>query len=96
MRELGIRVAMGAQRMQLIRSALQRPVILLLAGSGVGLVAGVVISRLLASVVYEATPRDPLVLAGALLTMTLVGLVATWIPAQRALRINPARLLREE
>jgi predicted permease len=96
MRELGIRVAMGAQRMQLIRSALQRPVILLLAGSGVGLVAGVVISRLLASVVYEATPRDPIVLAGALLTMTLVGLVATWIPAQRALRINPARLLREE
>jgi predicted permease len=96
MRELGIRVAMGAQRMQLIRSALQRPVILLLAGSGVGLVAGVVISRLLASVVYEATPRDPLVLVGALLTMTLVGLVATWIPAQRALHINPARLLREE
>jgi predicted permease len=96
MREFGIRVAMGAQRRQLIRSALQRPVILLLAGSGVGLVAGVVISRLLASVVYEATPRDPLVLAGALLTMTLVGLVATWIPAQRALRVNPARLLREE
>jgi len=96
MRELGIRAAMGAQRSQLIRSALSRPVMLLLAGSGVGLVAGVVTSRLLAFLVYEATPRDPLVLAGALLAMTLIGVVATWIPAGRALRVNPAQLLREE
>ncbi len=96
MRELGIRVAMGAQRVQLIRSALQRPVIVLLAGSGLGLAGGVVTSRLLAFLVYEATPRDPMVLAGALLTMALIGMVATWIPAARALRINPAQLLREE
>jgi predicted permease len=96
MRELGIRSAMGARRMQLMRSALDRPVALLLAGSASGLLAGVVASRLLASLVYQATPRDPLVLAGALFTMVLVGLVATWIPAQRALRINPAGLLREE
>jgi predicted permease len=96
MRELGIRVAMGAQRTQLIRSALGRPVILLLAGSCVGLAGGVVASRLLSFLVYEATPRDPLVLAGALLTMALIGLAATWIPAARALRLNPARLLREE
>jgi len=96
MRELGIRVAMGAQRAQLIRSALARPVLLLLAGSAVGLGGGVVASRLLAFLVYEATPRDPLVLVGALLTMSLIGVVATWIPAGRALRVNPAQLLREE
>jgi ABC-type antimicrobial peptide transport system permease subunit len=96
MRELGIRVAMGAQSAQLIRSALARPVVLLLIGSALGLAGGVVASRLLAFLVYQATPRDPLVLAGALLTMTLIGVVATAIPAARALRVNPAQLLREE
>jgi ABC-type lipoprotein release transport system permease subunit len=46
--------------------------------------------------VFQATPRDPLVLTGAVLAMSLLGLVATWIPAQRALSIDPAILLREE
>jgi ABC-type antimicrobial peptide transport system permease subunit len=96
MREFGIRVAVGAQPMQLIRSALKRPVILLLSGSVVGLLLGAVATQLLAHIVYEATPRDPLVLAGVLITMTLLGFIATWIPAQRALRVHPARLLKEE
>jgi ABC-type lipoprotein release transport system permease subunit len=46
--------------------------------------------------VYQASPRDPLVLVGTVLAMSLLGLVATWIPAQRALSIDPAILLREE
>jgi predicted permease len=96
LRELGIRVALGAHRGQLMRSALGRPLIVLLTGSLAGLVLGVLASRLLAYLVYEATPRDPMVLAGALLAMVLVGLVATWIPARRALAVNPAQLLREE
>ena len=96
MRELGIRVAMGARSAQLVGSALARPVVLLLAGSALGLAGGVMASRLLAFLVYQATPRDPLVLAGALLTMVAVGVVATIIPATRALRVNPAQLLREE
>jgi ABC-type lipoprotein release transport system permease subunit len=50
----------------------------------------------LAQVVYDAIPRDPIVFAGVAVTMTLLGLVATWIPAQRALGIDPARLLRED
>jgi predicted permease len=96
LRELGIRVALGAHRGQLMRSALGRPLVVLLTGSLAGLVLGVLASRLLAYLVYEATPRDPMVLAGALLAMVLVGLVATWIPARRALAVNPAQLLREE
>lgn len=96
MREFGIRVAVGAQSVQLMRSALSRPLILLLSGSAAGLLLGVMASRLLAQIVYQATPRDPLVFAGVLITMALLGLVATWIPAQRALHIHPARLLREE
>jgi ABC-type lipoprotein release transport system permease subunit len=50
----------------------------------------------LAFIVYQATPRDPLVLVGAVLAMSLLGLVATWIPAQRALSVDPLMLLREE
>jgi len=79
-----------------MRSALGRPLLVLGAGSAAGLVLGVLASRLLAFLVYEATPRDPLVLLGAVGAMMMVGLVATWIPARRALGVNPAQLLREE
>jgi ABC-type lipoprotein release transport system permease subunit len=60
------------------------------------LILGVLASRVLASIVYQATPRDPLVLAGTVLAMALLGLLATWIPAQRALSLDPLTLLREE
>ncbi len=96
MREFGIRVAVGAQPVQLMRSALSRPLILLLSGSVAGLLLGVIASQLLAQIVYQATPRDPLVLGGVVITMALLGFVATWIPAQRAFGVHPARLLREE
>jgi predicted permease len=96
MRELGIRVALGAHRAQLIRSALGRPLVLLTSGSIAGLALGMLVSRFLAQIVYQATSRDPLVLAGVLVTMTLIGVLATWIPARHALAIDPARLLREE
>lgn len=96
LRELGIRVALGAHRAQLMRAALGRPLLVLLSGSVAGLLLGVLASRLLAALVYQASSRDPLVLIGAVAAMTLIGLVATWIPARRALEINPAQLLREE
>jgi ABC-type lipoprotein release transport system permease subunit len=60
------------------------------------LALGVLATRVLASIVYQATPRDPLVLAGVVLAMASLGLVATWIPAQRALQVDPLVLLREE
>jgi ABC-type antimicrobial peptide transport system permease subunit len=69
---------------------------LLAIGSAAGLLFGILASRVLAFIVYQATPRDPLVLAGVVLAMLLLGLVATWIPAQRALSVNPLMLLREE
>jgi predicted permease len=96
LRELGIRIALGAQRSEVLQAALGRPFKLLAWGSIAGLILGVLASRVLAFVVYQATPRDPLVLGGAVLAMSLLGLLATWIPAQRALRIDPLRLLREE
>ncbi|HLJ75767.1 MAG TPA: ABC transporter permease [Acidobacteriaceae bacterium] len=96
LRELGIRMALGAQRREVLRAALGRAVRLLAIGSAAGLALGVLASHVLASIVYQATPRDPLVLTGVVLTMGLLGLVATWIPAQRALSIDPLILLHEE
>jgi predicted permease len=96
MKELGIRMALGAQRKEVLQAALGRAFRLLALGSAAGLVLGVLASRVLASIVYGATPRDPLVLTGAVLAMALLGLSATWIPAQRALSLDPSTLLREE
>jgi len=95
-RELGIRMALGAQRKEVLQAALGRAIKLLAFGSAAGLLLGILASRVLASIVYQATPRDPLVLAGVVLAMSLLGLLATWIPAQRALSVDPSILLREE
>jgi predicted permease len=96
LRELGIRMALGAHRKEVLRAALERPFKLLALGSAAGLVLGLMATRVLAFIVYQATPRDPLVLTGVVLAMLTVGLLATWIPARRALSIDPLVLLREE
>ena len=96
LKELGIRVALGAQRKQVLQAALGRAFKLLAFGSIAGLLLGILASRVLAFIVYQATPRDPLVLAGVVLAMALMGLLATWIPARRALSVDPLTLLREE
>ena len=95
-RELGIRIALGAQRKEVLQAALGRAFKLLAFGSAAGLILGLLASRVLALIVYQATPRDPLVLAGAVLAMSSLGLLATWIPARRALAIEPSILMREE
>jgi ABC-type antimicrobial peptide transport system permease subunit len=69
---------------------------LLAVGSAAGLILGMLASRVLASIVYQATPRDPLVLGGVVLAMSLLGLLATWIPARRALSVSAMILMREE
>lgn len=96
LRELGIRVALGARRREVLRAALGRSIRLLAIGSIAGLILGLLATRVLASIVYQATPRDPFVLAGVLAAMALLGLIATWIPARRALSVDPMILLREE
>jgi predicted permease len=96
LRELGIRVALGGQRKAVLEAALGRAFKLLAIGSTTGLILGILASRVLAFIVYQATPRDPLVLAGVVLAMSLLGLVATWIPARRALSLDPMILLHED
>ncbi len=96
LRELGIRIALGAKRKAVLQTALGRPLKLLAVGSAAGLGLGILAGKVLAFIVYEASPRDPLVLAGVVVAMAAMGLVATWVPAQRALGVDPLMLLREE
>ncbi len=96
MRELGIRVALGADRRRVLAAALGRAFRLLAIGSAAGIALGLLATRVLASIVYQATPKDPFVLGAVVLTMLAVGLIASWIPAQRALAIDPMILLRNE
>ncbi len=96
MKELGIRVALGARRTQVMRAAVGRPMMLLGLGSLSGLAAGLFASRLLGQIVYGADTRDPVVLGGAALMMMMLGVGAAAIPARRALAVDPSRLMREE
>jgi predicted permease len=96
MRELGIRVALGARHQEVLRAALGRAFRLLSFGSVAGIVLGLLATRVLSHIVYQATPKDPLVLAGVTLTMLLLGLAAASIPARRALAVDPMILLREQ
>jgi predicted permease len=96
LRELGIRVALGAGRKHVLRASLGRAFILLAAGSAAGIGLGALSSRVLSYIVYQASSRDPLVLGGVIAAMLLLGLIAAWIPARRALAVDPLILLREE
>jgi predicted permease len=96
MKELGIRVALGAQKVELMNAAIGRPLLLLCSGSALGLVAGIFATGLLRQIVYQANPGDPAVLVGAVCAMALLGFAASAIPARRALSIDPSSLMREE
>lgn len=96
LRELGIRSALGASSREILRAALGRTVVLLATGSAVGLVLGIAVSRVLASIVYQASAQDPVVLIAVALMMILVGLVSASLPARRAVQVEPAKLLREQ
>jgi len=96
MKELGIRVALGARRTQVMSAAVGRPIVLLGVGSVVGLLSGIFASRLLGQIVYQANPSDPAVVGGAVLTMALLGIAGSAIPARRALTVDPSKLMREE
>jgi len=96
LRELGIRMALGARRKQVLRAALGRAFVLLSVGSVAGMVGGVLASKVLSYIVYQAAPRDPVVLGEVVLTMLVLGLAAAWVPAQKALAVNPMILMREE
>jgi ABC-type lipoprotein release transport system permease subunit len=69
--------------------------VILSVGAGIGFAAGLAADQALASIVYHASSRDPIVVLGVVLTMVAAGLAATWVPAHRALLVDPASTLRE-
>ncbi|HYK34483.1 ABC transporter permease [Alloacidobacterium sp.] len=96
LRELGIRIALGAGQRKVLGAALGRTFRLLAVGSIAGMILGVLATRVLSFIVYQATPKDPVILGGVILTMLGVGIVAALIPARRALAVDPMILLRDE
>jgi predicted permease len=96
LRELGIRIALGAGQRRVLGAALGRTFRLLAIGSVAGMILGVLATRVLSSIVYQATPKDPVILGGVILTMLGVGVVAALVPARRALAVDPMILLRDE
>jgi predicted permease len=96
LRELSIRVALGAQAKQVLSAALGRMLILLASGSVIGMLLGVAASRVLSAIVYHASAQDPFVLAAVGFTVLLTGSLSVAGPVRRALRVDPANLLREQ
>jgi putative ABC transport system permease protein len=94
--EIGIRMAIGAQPAEVQRMVVGRG--LLLAGAGVvlGIAGSLVLSRLLASLLYGVSATNPLTLAAVSVLMLIVAVLASWVPAHRATRIDPVRTLRHE
>src|SRR6267154_1517364 len=95
-REIGVRMALGAQPLQVVRLVLGKTTLLLVLGSVVGLTLALAAGQVIASVVYGARPRDPLVLLSVWGSIALIALSAAWSPARRATRVDPLVALRHE
>ncbi len=95
-RELGIRFALGAQKGEVHSLVLRQGMRLALLGIGCGVVMAVGLMRGLRGVLYEVAPADPVTFAGAVLVLALTALLASWVPARRAARVDPMVALRSE
>jgi putative ABC transport system permease protein len=95
-RDIGIRMAVGATRIDILRTVLRHGVTLTFVGVVIGLAGAVALTRVLGSLLYGMSATDPLTLAGASLLFTVIALVASYVPARRAARIDPMTALRYE
>lgn len=95
-REIGVRLAMGAQREDVLRMILRRATILTATGLGMGLLIAVGLAHGVANLLYGVSPNDPIVFGGITTAIATVALVSSWIPARRAARIDPMVALRDE
>ena len=95
-REFSIRLALGASAASILRTTLSRTMILLGLGTGVGLALALAVGKYLSVVLYGANPRNPFALGVAAILMILITIAASWIPARRAARIEPAVTLKTD
>ena len=94
--EIGIRLALGAQSRNILRMVLRQGLGLAIAGAAVGLVCALILSHLMAGLLYGVRPTDPVTFAGVALLLIGVALLASYIPARRAIRVDPLVALRHE
>ena len=95
-RELGVRMALGASPRRLLRDVLRRAMAVSAAGAAVGLGATLVVSRFARALLFEVGPNDPLALAGACTLLLVIALIAAYVPARLASRVDPARALQAD
>ena len=95
-REFGIRFALGALHAQVMALVLRRGLRLLALGIGLGLLGALALGRVLGSLLYRTSSFDPLVLGGVTVLLAIIALLACWLPARRATRVNPMVALRSE
>jgi ABC-type antimicrobial peptide transport system permease subunit len=95
-REIGVRMALGARGSDVVRLVLSQGLRLTLIGLGVGLAGALLVSRVLSSVLYGISPTDPLSFGAVAVALTLVALLASYLPARWATRVDPIRALRSE
>ena len=95
-REIGVRMALGASRASVLRLVLRQGMMLVFIGAGIGLVLALFIGRAFSRMLFGLSPADPLSLAGAAAALILVAMVACYLPAQAASRMDPMRALRED
>jgi putative ABC transport system permease protein len=94
--EIGIRLALGAQRSDILRMVVRQGLGLAIAGAAVGLVCALIVAHLMAGLLYGVRPSDPLTFGGVALLLIGVALVACYIPARRAIRVDPLVALRHD
>ncbi len=95
-REIGVRMALGADRRDVLRLVLARALRIVVSGVIVGLAGAAVVTRVLRTFLFGVTPTDPVAFTGVTLLLVAVGLTAAWLPARRATRIDPCAALRAE
>jgi ABC-type antimicrobial peptide transport system permease subunit len=95
-REIGIRMALGAQAGAVLRMIMREGSIMLFTGVALGLLLAMATAKILSGILYEVGALDPIAFTVAPLILITAALIATWLPARRATRINPAKALRAE
>jgi ABC-type antimicrobial peptide transport system permease subunit len=94
--EIGVRIALGAQRQDVLMLIVRQGMVLTLGGVGIGLLGSFALTRWLTSLLFGVSATDPLTFASVAILLTLVALMACYFPARRAMRMDPIAALRNE